>query len=45
MKAGMTVDAQKIWRELMDTFPGSVWAMEAQKKMSESPIQEDLRGP
>lgn len=45
MKAGMTADAQKILRELMDTFPGSVWAMEAQKKMSESPTQEEPRGP
>ncbi len=41
----MTADAQKILRELMDTFPGSVWAMEAQKKMSESPTQEEPRGP
>jgi hypothetical protein len=43
MKAGMRADSQKIWRELMDTFPGSVWAMEAQKKMVELPAQENPR--
>jgi tetratricopeptide (TPR) repeat protein len=45
MKTGMADDARKILRELMTAFPGSVWAMEAQKKMAEPPSEEPTRAP
>jgi tetratricopeptide (TPR) repeat protein len=45
MKAGMTEDALKILQELVSSFPGSVWAMEAQKRMSQPIVEESTLAP